>query len=170
MAGRDLRGGLCPSTPLCARSRGDGKSTLLRKIESQTWATKGVAVFVDVETLRNRPYPDILLETLIELLTGIRDRLEPDAFYRLDQRIARARVRRRLLKLTATLQRLLARPQVARHTISELQIQASRASVHGGLRLRNRALHSEMNTDARRSETSAESSKASEERTKMDVC
>src|SRR5881275_282120 len=47
--------------------RGVGKSTLLRKIESLGRETESAVVFVDVETLRNRPYPDVLIEMLIEL-------------------------------------------------------------------------------------------------------
>jgi hypothetical protein len=54
-----------------------------------------------IETLRDRPYPDVLIEMLIELLMGLRERLAPEDWYRLDQRAARRRVRRRLAKLTA---------------------------------------------------------------------
>jgi hypothetical protein len=48
--------------------RGVGKSTLLRKIESLGDEAERVVVFVDVETLRDRPYPDVLIEMLIVLL------------------------------------------------------------------------------------------------------
>jgi hypothetical protein len=54
---------------------------------------EGVAVFVMWRRSAIGPYRDILLETLIELLTGIRDHLEPDGFYRLDQ--GRARIRQK---------------------------------------------------------------------------
>src|SRR5439155_380172 len=56
--------------------RGVGKSTLLRKIESLQDAGTEV-IFVDIETLRGRPYPDVLIELLIELLTGLQRRLQP---------------------------------------------------------------------------------------------
>lgn len=39
--------------------RGVGKSTLLRKIESLDQTGVDV-IFVDIETLRGRPYPDVL--------------------------------------------------------------------------------------------------------------
>jgi hypothetical protein len=44
--------------------------------------------------LRDRPYPDVLIELLIELLDGLRARLKPQAWYRVDQRVTRVRVRR----------------------------------------------------------------------------
>lgn len=39
---------------------------------------ENVVVLVDIKTLRDRPYPDVLIELLIELLDGLRDRLKPD--------------------------------------------------------------------------------------------
>lgn len=76
--------------------RGVGKSTLLRKIESSGNDAERIVVFVDIETLRDRPYPDVLIELLIELLDGLRGRLTRDAWYRVDQGVARFRVHRRL--------------------------------------------------------------------------
>lgn len=70
--------------------RGVGKSTLLRKIQSQEQIESN-AVFVDIETLRSRPYPDVLIELLIELLTGLGERLRPDVWYRIDQLVERFR-------------------------------------------------------------------------------
>jgi hypothetical protein len=32
-------------------------------------------IFVDIETLRQRPYPDVLIELLIEILSGLDERL-----------------------------------------------------------------------------------------------
>ncbi len=148
--------------------RGVGKSTLLRKIESIGDEAENVVVFVDIETLRDRPYPDVLIELLIELLDGLRDRLKPGAWYRRDQRVARFRVRRRLAQLTATLRRLLAQPQVAQRTVRELQSRASGASVGGGFRLRHRGQGVDATAEARRGKESEESSEGIEERTKMD--
>lgn len=148
--------------------RGVGKSTLLRKIESLGTETESAVVFVDVETLRNRPYPDVLIEMLIELLTGLRNRLGPDGWYRLDQRVSRIRVRRQLAKLTSILQRLLAQPQVAKLTVRELQSQATKASVGSGFRLRHRALRVEGGADKEQAQETAQSTESSEERTKMD--
>ena len=148
--------------------RGVGKSTLLRKIESLGDEAKNAVVFVDIETLRDRPYPDVLIEMLIELLTGLRDRLKPEGWYRIDQRVARLRVRRRLAKLTATLRRLLAQPQVAQRTVRELQSRATGASAGGRLGLLYRGQRVEAGADASRTRESQESSEGSEERTKMD--
>jgi hypothetical protein len=52
--------------------RGVGKSTLLRKIESLGKATGTEVIFVDIETLRGRPYPDVLIELLIRAAHGAR--------------------------------------------------------------------------------------------------
>lgn len=148
--------------------RGVGKSTLLRKIESIGDQEQSIVVFVDIETLRDRPYPDVLIELLIELLDGLRDQLKPDAWYRLDQRAARLRVRRRLSKLTATLRRLLAQPQVVQRTVRELQAQASGASAKLGARLRYKGQGADAELEASRRKQSEESSEGTEQRTKMD--
>ncbi|MGI8624846.1 MAG: hypothetical protein ACR2NB_15505 [Solirubrobacteraceae bacterium] len=148
--------------------RGVGKSTLLRKIESVGDEAESVVVFVDIETLRDRPYPDVLIELMIELLDGLRDRLKPEAWYRVDQRVARLRVRRRLANLTATLRRLLAQPQVAQRTVRELQSRASGASVKGGLGLRHRGQGVDATAEGQRKKESEESSEGTEALTKMD--
>jgi len=148
--------------------RGVGKSTLLRKIESLGHESESAVVFVDVETLRGRPYPDVLIEMLIELLAGLKDRLKPDHWYRLDQRLARYRVRRRLKKLTALLRRLLAQPQVAQRTVRELQSRASGISGGAGFKLRRHGAGAEAAAEGSRASNSEESSEGSEQRTKMD--
>jgi hypothetical protein len=148
--------------------RGVGKSTLLRKIESREGESQSAVVFVDIETLRDRPYPDVLIEMLIELLTGLRDRLAPADWYRVDQRAGRRRVRRRLAKLTATLRRLLAQPQVARRTVRELQSQATGVSVRGRFGLKKYGQGVEAAGEASRGRTREESSEGSERLTKMD--
>jgi len=148
--------------------RGVGKSTLLRKIQSVGDEGENVVVFVDIETLRDRPYPDVLIELLIELLDGLRRRLKAEAWYRVDQRIARIRVRRRLAKLTAKLRRLLAQPQVAQRTVRELQSRASGMSAMGTLRLRLRGQGVDATGARSRRRERAESSEGTEELTKMD--
>ena len=147
--------------------RGVGKSTLLRKIEGQQQPESNV-VFVDIETLRSRPYPDVLIELLIELLTGLTERLKPDAWYRIDQRIARATARRKLKQLTTILRRLLAQPQVAQRTVRELQSKGTETSagLFGGLRYRGQGAKG--GVSGHRIKDSKESSVASEEQTKMD--
>jgi hypothetical protein len=147
--------------------RGVGKSTLLRKIESQEQPESNV-VFVDIETLRSRPYPDVLIELLIELLTGLTERLKPDAWYRIDQRLACATARRKLKQLTTILRRLLAQPQVAQRTVRELQSKGTDASagLSGGLRYRGQGAKGGFSGHRRKD--SKETSVASEEQTKMD--
>ena len=51
--------------------RGVGKLTLLRKLEQEKADFGTEVLFIDVETLRNRPYPDVLIELLIELLGAL---------------------------------------------------------------------------------------------------
>lgn len=148
--------------------RGVGKSTLLRKIESTGNDAETVVVFVDIETLRGRPYPDVLIELLIELLDGLRSRLGPTAWYRMDQRVRRLRVRRRMANLTSTLRRLLAQPQVAQRTVRELQSRASGVSAEGGFRLRHRGVGASGTAEASRRSESEETSEGTEERSKMD--
>ncbi len=148
--------------------RGVGKSSLLRKIQSIGDKSDKVIVFVDIETLRDRPYPDVLIELVIELLGGLRDSLKPEAWYRLDQLAARTGVRRRLGRLTSTLKRLLAQPQVAQRTVRELQSKASGASIRGGFRLRYRGQGVGVAADARGKKESEEASESTEELTKMD--
>jgi hypothetical protein len=148
--------------------RGVGESTLLRKIAGSEQDAKRAVVFIDIETLRGRPYPDVLIEMLIELLTGLRERLAPDDWYRLDQRVRRFKVRRRLASLTATLKRLLAQPQVAERTVQELQSRASGLSVRGRLGGRWRGQGIEAGGQASRGRSSQETSEGTERLTKMD--
>jgi hypothetical protein len=147
--------------------RGVGKSTLLRKIQSQEQIESNV-VFVDIETLRSRPYPDVLIELLIELLTGLGERLRPDVWYRIDQRIERATPRRKLKRLAAILRRLLAQPQIAQRTVCELQSKGAEASAGllGGFRYRGQGAKG--GVSGHRKKDTEETSVASEEQTKMD--
>jgi hypothetical protein len=147
--------------------RGVGKSTLLRKIQSQEQIESNV-VFVDIETLRSRPYPDVLIELLIELLTGLGERLRPDVWYRIDQRIERATPHRKLKRLTAILRRLLAQPQIAQRTVRELQSKGAEASAGllGGFRYRGQGAKG--GVSGHRKKDTEETSVASEEQTKMD--
>lgn len=110
--------------------RGVGKTTLLRKIESQSPEDgHGDVIFVDIETLRGRPYPDVLIELLIELLRSLEDRLKAKAG-RVDLSRSRRRVRKELHTLTQTMRRLLDEPQVAHRVIKDLQ-SSSRSSGFG---------------------------------------
>src|SRR5438067_208814 len=48
--------------------RGVGKSSLLRKIEQTAKARGAAVVFIDLETLRGVPYPDVLIRLLVTFL------------------------------------------------------------------------------------------------------
>ncbi|HYM54175.1 MAG TPA: P-loop NTPase fold protein, partial [Solirubrobacteraceae bacterium] len=82
--------------------RGVGKSTLLRKIESLAPSSHGDVMFVDIETLRGRPYPDVLIELLIEILEALVKRLDEKAA-RVDINLKRRRAKKRLRQLIMTL-------------------------------------------------------------------
>jgi hypothetical protein len=114
--------------------RGVGKSTLLRKVESGGKDSQRDVIFVDIETLRGRPYPDVLIELLIELLTALDKRLAP-SLLRLDLRVSRMGARRGVRDLVITLRRLLDDPQVAERTIREMRSKRFGASGAAGLDL-----------------------------------
>jgi hypothetical protein len=110
--------------------RGVGKSTLLRKIESLApQDAHGDVIFLDVETLGGRPYPDVLIELLIELLVSVSKRVRGSGL----QRLAPGRVRadRQLRKLTKTLRQLLNEPQQASRIVKKMQSSSGRLG--GGL-------------------------------------
>jgi predicted AAA+ superfamily ATPase len=48
--------------------RGVGKSTLLHRVAAGGAENALAVIFVDIETLRGRPYPDVLIELLKDLL------------------------------------------------------------------------------------------------------
>jgi hypothetical protein len=98
--------------------RGVGKSTLLRKIESDRSGPD--VIFVDIETLRGRPYPDVLIELLVDLLTTLDRRLRP-TWYRLDRYAKRWRALTAVGSVSGALRHLLDSPQVAQRTVHELK-------------------------------------------------
>jgi hypothetical protein len=112
--------------------RGVGKSTLVRKVESLGADGPGDVIFVDIETLRGRPYPDVLIELLIEILDKLEGRLRGKAG-RVDLNRSRRRARRQLRKLTETMRRLLNEPQIAERIINELQSNSRSAGVGAGV-------------------------------------
>lgn len=114
--------------------RGVGKSTLLRKIESLDQEGAPYVIFVDIETLRGRPYPDVLIELLIELLSALQKRLRPPRTRPL-KFVRRARTLARLRRLIATMRRLLDEPQVAERTLRELRSKGRGGSAGGSFDL-----------------------------------
>lgn len=107
--------------------RGVGKSTLLRRVRAEGPENDRAVIFVDVETLRGRPYPDVLIELLKELLDHLEERLRADGRYRAWRR---RKLCQRVRELSDAMAQLLQEPQLAQHTVSILRSQA-RASKRG---------------------------------------
>ena len=98
--------------------RGVGKSTLLRRVAAGGSGVSREVIFIDVETLRGRPYPDVLIELLARLLTDLESRLRRDGFM---VRLKRRRLLRRVRRVSDLMDRLLKEPQTAEHTVKELR-------------------------------------------------
>ena len=149
--------------------RGVGKSTLLRKIESQApTESHGDVIFVDVETLRGRPYPDVLIELLIELLNSLEKRLQTKAG-RVDVSWSRRKTRKELRRLTQTMRRLLNEPQVARRIIRELQSSSTSRGIGFGVDGKvKRIISAKARTDHNRERSREETREAEVEESKMD--
>lgn len=104
--------------------RGVGKSTLLRRVAASGSENNRAVIFVDIETLRGRPYPDVLIELLKELLDHLEERLRADG---LVASWKRRKLRRRVRGLSEAMSQLLQEPQMAEHTVSTLRSQARHA-------------------------------------------
>jgi hypothetical protein len=107
--------------------RGVGKSTLLRRVEAGGGGQEAerAVIFVDIETLRGRPYPDVLIELLKELLDDLEGRLRADGVV---ASWKRRKLRRRVRDLSSAMSSLLQAPQLAEHTVSTLRSQASQSN------------------------------------------
>lgn len=157
--------------------RGVGKSTLLRRVAADAAGNTREVIFIDVETLRRRPYPDVLIELLSELLADLDDRLRDTKWW---TRVRRRRLRRRLRDLATAMNRLLQEPQTAVHTVSNLRERSRgahrRRQLGGRLRLRAAASGQGASVDAQGSrgrhdehgERAEETVEARYYRTKMD--
>jgi hypothetical protein len=102
--------------------RGVGKSTLLRKLEQERGTFESEVLYIDVETLRDRPYPDVLIELLIAIL-GALDRSLSLAWKSAGRQawIRSLQPHWRLRRLRSRLGVLLNEPQQAIHTVRDLQ-------------------------------------------------
>jgi hypothetical protein len=115
--------------------RGVGKSSLLRKVEVTAKSRQAVVVFIDLETLRGVPYPDVLIRLLATLL----DVLESELKHRQSRVSVREkwslfRLRLRGRQLRRQLDRLLQAPQSAEHTVKELESRSTQAGVAADVR------------------------------------
>lgn len=102
--------------------RGVGKSTLLRKVEQLRRESGGAVVFLDLETLRGVPYPDVLirlLSTLLSVLGAELRRQRPRGGPRAQLR--QMRLHRDIQRLRRDLETLLEEPQAAEHTVRRLR-------------------------------------------------
>jgi hypothetical protein len=148
--------------------RGVGKSTLLRKIESLAGDTHGDVIFVDIETLRGRPYPDVLIELLIEILEALVARVNEKAG-KVDLKPKRRKAKKRLRQLIATLIRLRNEPQTARRIIKQMQSSSRSAGIDVGVDGRvGRFGRGRAHTGAAAAASREESVEASVEESKMD--
>ncbi len=147
--------------------RGVGKSTLVRKVESLEENGPGDVLFIDIETLRGRPYPDVLIELLIELLDSLETRLRQKAG-RVDPKRSRRRVRRQLRELRSTMQQLLSEPQIAERTLRQAQSSTRTASAGGSIDLTSKGVRAKALADVAATSSREESREARAEESKMD--
>ena len=89
--------------------RGAGKSMLLLKVQARAVESGQPVAYVDLETLRDNPYPDVLISLLIELLDALRAQLE-----KAPRKWDTFRSRRDLGRQMKRLRRLLKEPQETR--------------------------------------------------------
>lgn len=158
--------------------RGVGKSTLLRRVAADGSGGERAVIFIDIETLRRRPYPDVLIELLKNLLDVIEERLQADGRFRA---LRRRRLIRRVRDLAEAMDELLREPQAAEHTVRRLQARSRTGSSKWSARGRATAragdgqvAAAEAGADAsierrrQREETSESESTAQFQKTKMD--
>jgi hypothetical protein len=116
--------------------RGVGKSTLLRRVAAGGSDSGREVIFIDIETLRRRPYPDVLIELLKNLLDDLAVRLRRGGWLR---RLKRRGLLRRVTQLADAMSLLLQEPQSAEHTVKVLRSKSRQAekrwSVGGSGRL-----------------------------------
>jgi Cdc6-like AAA superfamily ATPase len=111
--------------------RGVGKSTLLHRVAAEGESSNHAVIFIDIETLRRRPYPDVLIELLKELFDHLDERL---AFGERSVARRRRRLRTRLRELSNAMSELLSAPQAAEHTLSTLRSQVRKSESGWSLR------------------------------------
>jgi hypothetical protein len=109
--------------------RGVGKSTLLRTIEQEHVRFGAEVLFIDIETLRGRPYPDVLIELLISLLDALDTRLATSLQDQpMRERLRGLAARRRVRGLRRDLERLLTDPQQTTRSVVQGETHASAAA------------------------------------------
>ena len=148
--------------------RGVGKSTLVRKVESLEDGGPGDVIFVDIETLRGRPYPDVLIELLIAILEKLEARLKAKASG-VDVKLSRRRARHKVRDLTATMRQLRNEPQVAERRIKDLEANSRTTGIGGGIDGKIKKIFSfKLRRDSQTQRAHEDSREAHVEVTKMD--
>lgn len=105
--------------------RGVGKTTLLHRVAAGGPDSGREVIFIDIETLRRRPYPDVLIELLKELLGHLEERLKAGGW---KARWKRRALIRRVRELADAMSQLLQEPQSAEHTVNTLRARSHRKS------------------------------------------
>lgn len=118
--------------------RGVGKSMLLLTVKEHAAQRGQPAAYIDIETHRDNPYPDVLIQLLITLTATLEDNLKAlklKGGLRLWGR--RRGARRQLRALRARLDGLLKEPQQAIHQLNESNARRARrgrdATAKGGV-------------------------------------
>jgi len=118
--------------------RGVGKSTLLRRIASRASGSSVPAVlFIDIETLGGRPYPDVLIELLRMLMADLAGRLSGPRLGWLQR--SRRRAQKDVREVQSILGDLLSQPQVAMSTIRRLDSSKRSQQASGSLEIAAKA-------------------------------
>ena len=151
--------------------RGVGKSTLLRKVEGNLRASdQAIVVFIDLESHKGIPYPDVLILLLIELFEELEQTKRVKAGGKaIKGRWGLWRARRRLRSLRSDFHSLLSEPQSAEVTVRKLRSKAKRWSISGDLGLKERFDQVGSGFFRRSSATRDDSVKATFTQTKMDA-
>lgn len=148
--------------------RGVGKSMLLLNVARHAAVKGQPAVYIDIETLRDNPYPDVLVRLLIELAGELDRKLrEPHWPSR-----RRWRARRRLARLRVRLETLLRDPQQAQYQLSDsTQSRRTRrrgASGKAALARSTASVAGQASTDQENSQSAASGREATFIRTKLE--
>ena len=109
--------------------RGVGKSMLLLNVRQHAENRGQPVAYIDIETLRDTPYPDVLIRLLLELAKALDETLKSakGSWWR------RRRVRRDLAQFAYKMTNLLRDPQEAQHERSSRSFRVKRAG--GGAKL-----------------------------------
>jgi hypothetical protein len=108
--------------------RGVGKSSLVRMVERDSRNAGSAVAFIDLETLKGIPYPDVLIQLLIELFKVLEQGLKKPRFAsNLRRTIQRYKARRDLRRLRNDFAVLLSEPESSEVTVRRIRSRAAKA-------------------------------------------